>query len=534
MHRTTCSLNLAAVLLLLAGRADATPLPGRDFVPTHYNGHPVLLFHSNGTLLDAINTGDAIWVLYADVTDHDFYVQKFDPATGGWTGSATKILSPDGGGVENCINSAQIGLCAAVAVSSEAMTHITGTRWSAQHIGINPSSITMTGTGGTCSPTVTGGSFIEGQNVSGTYTNDTWQITGGPTCTAFYASYNYTNCSFDYAVHDAYRCPMYVDPTHTGFCKLMMLYEADETGDCTDGTSYNRRLMLANAQEIDGDWVKFLPTGATHPGDADARIKDTSGHEGGTANGHSFTSVPTMIRDPNDHLWRAWFVSEDGDGATPSWPGTSIRYTESDDDGLNWGIGGVGCNVASYDCGTVNCWNGSAFNAAACLALTWATAPPDDTTNTPYRNPDVVDPEVLPLDPDGDSDTDLGMMFTGVDRQPTPDTWGVQLFAYHQTWGNQYGSTYWTWQSAVQDDATDGVVMDFDNSCSTALDAVMDPEIVRVSAGKYLMFYNVSSGGFSYAASGYQCSDFVNNGDADGLIDYGSDFQCDSPSDDSE
>ncbi len=537
---------LALGISALSTRAWAAPIWGRDFVPDDRQHAPLLCSPSDcGTLLDAVNTGSEIWLLFRK--GDDFVVRLFDPSTGGFSASSSyiTILTADKtyGSMERCgINSAQIGLCAGVQVTSESLTH-TGSRWYTGHIGANPSTITISRTSGTCTspaPSITAGSFAAGYKSGSTYTNDSFQISNAGTC-AFTASYTYTNCSYDAAAHDAFRCPVYSDATKTGFCKLFMLYEGDSmpnpAATCSDSLM-NRNLLLANSQEIDGDaadgeWVRFVPHGGTTPIAADVRINNTSAHEGGPANDHSFASVPALIRDPGDALWRTWFVSEDGD-STGS-PGTSIRWSESDDDGLNWKIGGAACTAGNYDCGTAACWNGSAFDTTACKAQTWASGPPDDIHNTAYRNPDVVDPEVFLIDADGDSDLELGMMFTGADRAPTSPVWGVQLFGYHQYYGDESGANYWTWESSVQANASTGVVLDWDRSSSTVGQDVMDPEIVKAASGKFLMFYNSDSTypGVYWSASGYQCSNFLDD-DGVGGADYPNDGDCSSPSDNSE
>lgn len=234
-------------------------------------------------------------------------------------------------------------------------------------IGVRPPTIGISGSGGDCQfATYTLGSFQAGYENSSVYLYDGIGISNPGTCTSFAANYQYTNCGFTGT--SAFRCTMDLDPvsdgnSEYGFCRFMLMYEANYDGDADTATWDDRVLLTAHAQQVYGPWLRYLPAAAGYPSTGDIRVKNTSKHEGeSAANIRSFTSVPALHYDPDDSLWRMWFVSEDAGGH-------SVRYTESDDDGQSWGIGG-GSGA------TIDCWNGAAFDTTACVDIDWTGTPP--------------------------------------------------------------------------------------------------------------------------------------------------------------
>lgn len=537
LPRRFSAVRIAAGFFLLTGTALATGTVGRDFRPSDWTGGVINPLAN--PVYDAFGFDNEIWVLYG--SNHDILADTFDPtygATGQMSGSPVTLLTHDTstGSVEmDGLNSAQMGLCSLTQVSNDTLTW-DGSKWRTTHIGIRRASITLSGTGTCIGLGVTTNSFVPGYENSGTYKLDGFNIDKPLGCSNVLASYDYTTCSF--AGNDAYRCEMDPDPISDGnpeygFCMFMMVYEADYDGDGSQSDSDSatnspddRVLLVAHAQHVDGPWVKYAPDTPAYPTTSDIRVQNTSEHQDEGADGiHSFVSVPALHYDTTDGLWRMWFVTEDaGDH--------SVRYTESDDNGQSWGMGGGGG-------GTIDCWNGAAFDSSACVNIDWVGTPPPDSTVDTWRSPDIVDPEAIWGNFDGSPGNELGMMFTGGDDGCGSNDWGVQLWQIHADHGDQSGGTKWDWKTSVAADGTNGKILDPDTGfCGTAGDPdfAMDPEIVPYNGG-YLAFFNgyyVSTTPYmAVGASGFACSDFVDN-DSGGGTDYPLDVDCDSPWDPSE
>jgi len=177
---------------------------------------------------------------------------------------------------------------------------------------------------------------VSGYKNGSTYITDSVQLQNTGTCTSFLANYNYTNCGF--TGNDAYRCVMDPDPVadsdnEQGFCRFLMVYEARYDGDADPATDDDRVFLVAHAQHVDGQWERYLPRASGYPTTSDIRVQNTSRHnQDASANLYSFVSVPTLHYDDTDGLWRMWFVTEDKGRH-------SVRYSESDDNGLSWGVG---------------------------------------------------------------------------------------------------------------------------------------------------------------------------------------------------
>jgi hypothetical protein len=413
-------------------------------------------------------------------------------------------------------------MCASISEVDDALTW-DGALYRTSHIGIRPPSIVVTGSGGSCpSVGVATGTFTPGYEDGGTYTTDGFSLVNTGTCTSFVADYDYTNCSLTGT--SAYDCEMVPDPdgdagTEYGFCKFFMLYEGISSagGSCSGGAGH-RRLFLAHSQQIDQVWHKH----PSSPGSSDVRLRSTN-------TSTEFVSVPELLRDPVAGVHRIWFVNEEASDP-------SLRYSESNNDGLDWGI-------TSYS-HPRDCWTGSAWDTTACTTMDWSTGdePPDASDDPgPDSSPDIVDIDVLRLQLDGDGPLELGMMFAGSDRtsvdscSPTTPSWGVFLFQMHQRDGNQALGDVWAWEMSVYADASDGVVMDDDRGACPDADVVMDPTMAAWASGQFIMLYN-HDGGIKVAGSGFQCSDFSDN-DSDGYTDWaasGGDSNCLSPVDNSE
>lgn len=514
-----------------AGLLTIAAIPGRDFVPADWatSGSLEVAGAESFILLDAFALGAETWLLYIDpATPGTITLDAYDPTdgpTGAMSGSPTIVLAPDttAGSVEaRGLNAAQLARCSTKHVTGVPLAW-DGALYRTNHIGVLPSSLRVSGNGGVCSSLrVTRGSVTPGYENGATYTTDGFALSNPGTCVNFTAAYDFTTCSF--AGTAAYRCAMSPDPVadadaERGACQFFLMYEAISDGDNDPGTIDDRALLTAHARDLDGTWTRYLPSGATVPGLTDVRVRNTSEHGGdGGANLHSFVSVPTLWYDAGTGLWRMWFVTEEAGGA-------SIRYSESDDNGQSWGIGGGAGS-------TIDCWTGTQFDDTACTGIAWTgTPPPDDVTVPDIRSPDTLDPEVLYGNFDGLPGSELGMMFTGGDDGCADGDWGVQLWQLHREGGDQSNGTNWTWTSAVAADAVDGVVIDLDDTACASGGTLMDAEIVPYRRG-YLGFFN-ARGGIHVAGSGYRCSDFADN-DASGATDWPADADCANPWDGSE
>lgn len=505
---------MVLALLLLVSNAFAQ-LYGRDFWPNDLSVVSSTRVGSS-SLMDAFVDGSTVWVLTSDGAN--FSVQPYDTTTGALTGNPKVILSRDTSNTSSVehegINSGNLGRCVPMNAVNDRLTW-DGTKYRTTHIGVQPSSVIVTGSGGSC-PTVrvTPSTFVSGYKDGSTYTYDGFGLAGRGGCTSFTASYTYTNCA--YTGLDAFRCPMAVDPdgdagVEYGACRYLLLYEGMRAN--TGGVPNDRVLLLANAQSLSSIWVRYLPSGSSYPTSADARLSNTADHDAWGPNQYSFVSVPTLYYDARAALWRMWFVSED-DGRP------AIRYSESPDDGQTWGVGVYG--------DARDCWDGAAFDATACTEIAWVGTPPPDDLGS-VRTPDIVDPEVYPLNIDTDPNPELAMMFTGTDRSCATPSGRVQLFQTHQNQGDQLISD-WSWMQAVFMDAYDGVVLS--NARCPPATSMMDAEVVRYANGKFIMFNN-TRGGYYVSGSGFSCSNFIDD-DGDGRVDFGPDGGCASPTDDSE
>lgn len=530
MHPKTAS-RLRFVATVVAGSVAIGAIPGRDFVPSDWTASGSIEIDGSEefVLLDAFALGAETWILYVDsVTPGTITIDRYDPtvgATGALLGTPSTVLTPDttAGSVEaRGLNSAQLGRCSTKHVAGDPLTW-DGTVYRTSHIGVQPASVRVSGNGGACSSLrVSPRSVTPGYENGATLTTDGFGLSSPGSCVNFTADYDFTTCGFAGAA--AYRCEMSPDPvadadTETGACRYLMVYEAVSDGDNDPTTVDDRALLTAHARDLDGTWERYLPSGATTPGPTDIRIENTSEHAGdGGANLHSFVSVPSLWYDAKTALWRMWFVTEDAGGP-------SIRYSESDDDGQSWGIGG-GTGAP------IDCWTGTQFDDTACTEIAWTgTPPPDDLTLPDTRSPDTLDPEVLYGNFDGLPGSELGMMFTGGDDGCADGDWGVQLWQLHRDGGDQSSGTNWTWSAAVAADGVDGVVMDRDDSSCASAGTIVDAEIVPYRRG-YLGFFN-AHGGIHVAGSGFRCSDFADN-DASGTTDWPADADCANPWDGSE
>jgi len=525
--RKSSAARLGIVCFGLSISAAFAAVPGRDFVPSDWatEGSIEIDGAASDVLVDAIAVGRDLWVVYIDSgSGGTLLAAKFDPSAAA-LGAPVTVLAPDttaGSPEAHGLGSGQVAACSTTHVFADTLTW-DGRRYRTSHLGIVPTSVAVTGSGGACATVAPRArSFTPGFEDGGAYTLDGFALDGAGTCTSFTASYDYTTCGFSSA--DAYRCAVVPDPVRDGdaelgACRFLLVYEAQADLDGDSATVDDRSLLTAHAANIAGPWVRYLPSGGTHPVAADIRVLDTALHGGDPGpNLHSFVSVPTLYYDVNDQLWRMWFVTEE-----PGRP--SIRYTESDDQGQSWGIGGGSG-------GTIDCWNGGGFDRAACAEIAWTgNLPPDDLNPGSTRSPDSVDPEIVRGEFDGRPGQDMGMMFTGGDDGCSNGDWGVLLWQQHPDSGDQAGGRGWRWVTSVAADGVDGVVMDRDAAGCAKTAPVMDPEIVKYGAG-YLMFVN-SQGGIHVAASGYACSDFRDD-DGDAAVDWPDDADCSSPWDASE
>lgn len=504
---------LAFVLLLL--QSAQAQLYGRDFWPNDLSVVSSTRVGSN-SLMDAIVEGNTVWVLTSD--NVNFYIQAYDTTSGALTGNPKTILTSNTSNINSLehegINSGNLGRCASMNAVNEPLTR-DGALYRAPHIGLYPSTVVITGSGGSC-PGVraTPGTYNAGYKDGSVYTYDGFGLANRGSCTNFTATYTYTNCA--YTGLDAFHCPMSVDPdgdsgVEYGACRFMLMYEGVKAN--SGGVPHSRTLLLANAQSLTSVWVRYLPSGASYPTATDARLSNTADHDIWGANQYSFVSVPTLYYDSRAALWRMWFVSED-EGRP------AIRYSESPDDGQSWGVGTYGDHR--------DCWDGANFDGTACTEIAWVGTPPPDDPGS-VRTPDIVDPEVYPINIDTDPAAELAMMFTGTDRSCSVPSGRVQLFQFHQDRGDQLISD-WSWMQSTYMDAYDGVVLS-NNRCPPA-GSMMDAEIVRYATGKFIMFNN-TRGGYYVSGSGFACSNFIDD-DGDGRVDFGPDGGCASPTDDSE
>jgi hypothetical protein len=518
---------------------------GRDYWPYDLVAVDSPLGGASGfTLMDAYKSGPNVYVIYRD--DPYIMADIYDLDDGSLAGSGyAPLLEDSDTGVEDAVMSLNIADCAPESVEDDELTALGYFKYEMHHIGVHPQTISVEGTGGECEDVaVVPLSFSNGFKDGSTYQYDQVALTNTGDCDTFKADYSFTSCSFSGT--EAFRCPMAYDPDSDGLveygaCRLMMLYEG-RSEITYEGETYNSGvLLLAHAQALVPQtmlerslWVRYLPGGESYPTTDDVLIKDDGPHGDAEPGAYSFASVPTLIYDAADALWRAWFVTTDIDEGLGT--ASSVRYSESSDNGLAWGFDeparGRDCWLGEPDTGVAR------YDLSACRALEWNTEPPNDT-GTPV-DPEIVDPEVIPLQLDENPyDLELGMMFSGADRG-CDNTPGVLLFQHHEDFGDQSSSSRWTWQSNVIADSSNGVVVHH-----TFLDcdvpSVVDPEIVRYGTDRFIMFANVPGvgGGIHVFGSGFQCSDFVDN-DSDGKTDFGYSFDpihddgCSSPTDNSE
>jgi hypothetical protein len=504
-----------------AGLASAAYIPGLDYRPADQAGgaHVVL---ANATVFDAIMVSGSPWVLYKEGTS--VKVDVYDTVSGELSGAPTTILTPnvDTGSYEKeGIHGANVALCSPRQATGQTLTQVSGATYSLPNIGIAPPTIQVTGTGGSCPAVqVAAASFVDGRKTTTTTTTDRVDLANRGSCTAFTASYTYTNCS----LADPYTCKMADGSGDDGYCKLMMVYEAWADTDNDSSTPKDRHLLGAYSQEMDSGWARYLPGSSTPalPDAEDVLIANRAPHEGSTTDDvYSFAGVPELVWDPGLGLWRMWFVTE-GTGIAP------IHYAESSDDGQTWGITSYNQPNDCYDT-TAN-----AYDTAACTLLAWSTGGSPPNYSATSKNPDTVDPGVVDLN------GTLHMFVTGADRGcgSGPEL-AVILRQGHGDWGDQSGGARWTWDSSVEEDGTDGVVLEedasiceWDDSSNDGDDQVGDPTPLKIATGKYALFFQMD-GGIHVAGSGFQCSNWTDD-DAGGGTDYPDDVGCDSPTDDTE
>lgn len=524
---------------------------GLDYWQTEHDQTPFHEAKADALPLDAIKIGGDIWVFYK--ASGQIEVATYNLTTGLLGTASGELLAPDTDSLsldQDGISSANVELCRALQRGWTDLNYdsVTGLyEPSAQDIGIAPPTIEVRDKSGPCaSINAPASSFVDGYQDDTVTHYDQFALTGISSCSGNYETkYRYTNCSLTGS--DRFWCepPDTVDTdsyVERGYCKLMMMYE----GLYDDGTNENHYLILARSQEPDATWRKAIS--GSYPVLADVRVRNTGPHHGGSGGVYSFAGVPDLAWDDDDDVWRMWFVSED-EG--------SIRYSQSSDDGINWGITSTGTSIDCYDT------TASAFDTTKCVAQAWVSSatPPEDTDTT--KNAFTIDPGVVLLDLDTDPDLEtLGMFFAGADDGCDGDTTDdigekrIILVGTHDAMGDQGGSTEWTWDNTVHADSVTGVLIeqnstdcesdDTDTDPENYHEQVYDPSPLRVSSDKYVMFFgmrpdNETVGNLYVAASGFECSDFVNN-DADtlGLVDYGNQtgqesyIDCESPSDDSE
>jgi hypothetical protein len=335
-----------------------------------------------------------------------------------------------------------------------------------------------------------------------------------------------------------------------GYCKFFMLYDGVSKWPLGSSSSaqQSHNLFLAHSQEPDMLWELYLPSGSglAYPEAGDIMIANTGIHNDGDSGGDwSFTGVPDLIWDPTDDLWRAFFVTEDYDRP-------NIQIAESADDGLTWGIGGH--SSQPNDCWDSTASGGSgAYDRYACQPLSWSSNEPPVPENKD-TNPFLIDPDVFLIDADGDGEDELGMLFGGADKECRYNSYDtgtfsseplVLLFQYHEDFGDLSDTDEWQWVEEVHVGHFDtgmskGVIVDEQaGSCEWddgeedhRTDEIADPTVVRYSSNKYILFYQMD-GNIYVSASGFACSDFVDNDGWEG-VDFPDDPDCYTPTTDSE
>lgn len=348
------------------------------------------------------------------------------------------------------------------------------------------------------------------------------------------ATYEYSTCSLE--GEEAWRCPLGYDADgdpnteDLGACRWFLIYEGFQllSEPDVDPADVDTRLFLAHGRDIEHEFRKYTddPEGeVTH---ADARIIATQPHLG-LPEGRSWASVPALFWDEGLERWRLYLTAEADEG-------TAQRYSESDDDGLTWGM--------TADRGApVNCWDeeAGAFDDSVCPPVIFdeGAMPPSDP-HTPNEL-EVVDASVIPWPGDDPDSERVLMIFLGADPACEPDPRrGSFLLATHERRGDQSAGDLWRTVDRVQADEDYGVIISPDRDSTTCPDNLHDSAMVEAAPGKFIVFFTPAvhnqegvPDGLYVSASGFACSNGVDD-DGDGLVDYGDDPDCLSPSDDEE
>ena len=516
--------------------------------PDHLKMHQALA-QSGNLLLDAINTPSGVFVYYRNSSGN--VVRAPYDLTSGLIDSTSldTVLVHDtnsGSYEENGITGASLQLCHARQVEDDTLTVLSGSTYTASHIGIVPASISVSGTG--CTPTYSS-AFRPGYHLdSDTYLHDAFDVTNTSGCSAVFASYNYTDCSF-YDTADStaeYVCVLGYDPDSTdgdsdtshyhGPCRFFMVYE----GVHVDAFLYeHHNLLLAYARDGGGPWQRYKPGGDSLPDSDDVILFNTSEHSKGSAPSlYSSTGGPSLIWDPDagdatyPGAWRMYFSGE-----AKNAPGTML--SESYDDGKTWGI------ALNYSFAP-DCYDssGPGWDTTACAFPGWDTTglqPPTDTQT--ILTPTVVDPDLVWADIDTDTNQELLLFTKGADASCSPGPQqGVILVSAHQDAGDMALSD-WLWLDSLPRDSVYGRVLDqrsyacprdSDSMGDTFYDKLADPTAVvyPLSGGLkgYIMFY-MMKGHIYVAASNFPCSNWSNDDSTDTIIDYPYDSGCASPTD---
>lgn len=383
-------------------------------------------------------------------------------------------------------------------------------------LGVNPDTLVLTDADG---DEISDYTHVPGHlDEDGTAWDDGVVVETG--CEGLTATYQWSTCSME--GEDAYACPVSLeDDAPLGACTWFMLYEGEHKDpEDTDDRS-SRYLILANAHNPLTPWVKHTN------GDGvltleDVRIAVTGKHHPkDTREDTSFASVPDIWFDPTDEVWRVWLTVEAGEASAQF-------YSESPDDGLTWGIDRHETRIDCYD------QEAGDYDPTVCTHVAWEEdAEPPNDPDTP-RTPDAVDFAVMdhPLRTEGGNE--VAVLITAANStcsdQPRE---GAFLFTEHDDGGDMSDGTLYRWVHEVLADDQTGIIVAAhrDGVCDIVLH---DFNVSQWDEDKYLMFFTqVPPNGVHVAGSGFACSDYIDD-DGDGLVDYGEDPDCESPTDDDE